>query len=239
MWKKRYLLALALAGSLCVQTSYSAQKWEIKRSHYYLTGQQQQLLELPPPPAAGSEIDIADLATLHEWQEKRTDAQCARANAEANADYSVLFDKINPFPEPLPVAAAAVLKRVKTETDDIARIVKNKFKRPRPFNRDSSLEPCLGRIGGLAYPSGHATISRIYALILSDLAPEHMSEFMTRADEVALYRVIGGVHHPTDIEAGKKLADTIYPLYLKSAAFQADMNTLRGYLLRAPVGSTR
>lgn len=228
-----------MAGTLCVQTSYSAEKWEIKRSNYYLTGQQQQLLELTPPPVAGSAEDMADLATLREWQEKRTDAQCARANAEAHADYSILFDNISPFPEPLPAAAAAALKRVKAETDSIAWIVKDRFKRPRPFNRDSSLEPCLGRIGGLAYPSGHATISRIYALILSDLVPEHRSEFMTRADEVALYRVIGGVHHPTDIEAGKKLADTIYPLYLKSVAFRADMNTLRGYLIRTLVAATK
>ena len=29
--------------------------------------------------------------------------------------------------------------------------------------------------------------------------------FLKRAEEVGLDRVIGGVHHPSDVEAGKKL----------------------------------
>ncbi len=239
MGKRKYLFILALAAALCAPASYAAEQWKIQRTHYYLTAEQQQLPEFSPPPADGSKADLADLAALHEWQEKRTNEQCARANAEARADYDMFFGGISPFPGPLPAAAAEVLKRVKAETDGIVSKIKDIYKRPRPFNRDPGLEPCLGRIGGLAYPSGHAAISRVYALILSDLAPEHRAQFLARADEIALYRVIGGVHHPTDIEAGKGLADIIYPLYLKSEAFQADMKILRGCLLRVPAGSPK
>ena len=239
MWKIKYLIALVLAGALCVQTSHSAERWKIKSSNYYLTAEQQQLTGFPPPPAAGSKTDLADLATLHEWEGKRTDEQCARANAEAHADYDLFFGDISPFPRPLPAAAAGVFKRVKKETDGIAATIKGKFKRQRPFNRDTSLKPCLGKIGGLSYPSGHATISRIYALILSDLVPGHRAQFMARADEAALYRIIGGVHHPSDIEAGKRLADAIYEMYLKSAVFRADMKILRANLAGVPAGVTK
>ncbi len=239
MWKRRTLIILALAAALCARAPYAGAQWEIARTHYYLTAEQQQLPDFSPPPANGSEEDLADLAALHEWQEKRTDAQCARANAEARADYDMFFYGISPFSRPLPAPAAAVLNRVKTETDGIAANIKDKFKRPRPFNRDPGLEPCLGRIGGLAYPSGHATISRVYALILSDLVPGHRAEYLARADEAGLYRVIGGVHHPTDIEAGKKIADTLYRKYLNSPAFQADMNILRGLVLDVPAASLK
>ena len=234
MWKQRYLFVLALAAVLFVPASCAGAPWEIKHTHHYLTAEQQQFPEFPPPPADGSKADLADMAALHEWQEKRTDEQCALANLEARGDYALFFGNISPFPRPLPAAAAEVLKRVKEETDGIAANIKDKFKRSRPFKRDTRLKPCLGRIGGLAYPSGHAVISRIYALILSDLVPEHRAQFMARSDEAALYRIVGGVHHPADVEAGKKLADILYPMYLKSAAFQSDMKILRANLVHIP-----
>jgi acid phosphatase (class A) len=237
MWKRRKLCLLILAAALCGPGA--AAQWEIKHTNYYLTVKQQQLPEFPPPPSAGSKADLADLAALHEWQGKRTEAQCARANSEADADYTQVFGDISPFPSPLPSGAAEVLKRVKEETDGIVVNVKNKFNRPRPFNRDAGLEPCLGRIGAQAYPSGHAAISRVYALILSDLVPEHRAVFMARADKAGLHRIIGGVHYPTDVEAGKKLADALYRMYLKSPAFRADVKTLRAHLPRIPTGSQK
>ncbi len=106
------------------------------------------------------------------------------------------------------------------------------FKRPRPFLRDKAIEPCLGRIGGLAYPSGHAAISRLFALMLADLVPADKKIFFARADAVALDRVIGGVHHPADIKAGKKLAEKLYRAYKKSPVFRSDIETLRGLLVR-------
>ena len=84
---------------------------------------------------------------------------------------------------------------------------------------------------GLSYPSGHATISRIEALVLADLVPARRAELLARADEIALSRVIGGVHHPSDIEAGKRLAETLYAVYRKSPAFRRELETLRGCLI--------
>jgi len=231
MSKNKYLLILALAASLCAPRSYAAEQWKAPHSNYYTTSQQQQFPRFQAPPAAGSKEDIADLDALHAWQEKRTDKQCAEAKAQAYAEYDDFYGDMGLFPRPLPAPALAVFKRIKTETDSIVSKLKDRFQKPRPFARDSSLSPCAGRIGGLAYPSGHAAIARIYALVLSDMIPERRAEIMARADEAALYRVIGGVHYPSDIEAGKRLADAVYPLYLKSAAFRKDIDVLRGCLL--------
>jgi len=227
-------LFLSFAAVLVFPAVLHCEEWIIPRTTYYITAEQQKFPDFPAPPEAGSKKDKADLAAVLDWQHKRTPADCARAEAGAHAGYEEFFGDISPFPRPLPEAAAVIFKRVKTETDGSAADVKDLFKRRRPFLRGPGLEPCLGRIGGLAYPSGHATISRLFALMLSDLAPSMRKVFSARADGAALDRVIGGVHHPSDIEAGKKLADKLYRAYKKSPAFRADMETLKGLLVNEP-----
>jgi acid phosphatase (class A) len=59
-------------------------------------------------------------------------------------------------------------------------------------------------------------MSRILARVLSRIYPDRAAAFMQRADEIAKNRVLGGVHHPSDIEAGKKLGDLVANKMLKS-----------------------
>lgn len=224
-----YKLLLAAAALLAAAPA-SCEEWIIPRTTYYITAEQQRMPDFPAPPEPGSAADRADLKAVFDWQQRRTPEQCARANGAAHADFENFFGDISPFPDPLPAEAAAIFKRLKTETDGVAADIKDMFKRKRPFLRDPALNPCLGRAGGLAYPSGHATISRLLALVLAELAPARRGEFLKRADEAALDRVIGGVHHPADIEAGKRLADRLFAAYSKSKAFKADLRQLRGLL---------
>lgn len=225
MTRLLFFLAAALLPAFA-----AAADWIIPHTTYYITAEQQRFPDFPAPPAEGSRADKKDLAALESWQNRRTAEQCAAASASARASYEEFFGAIGPFPKPLPAEAAAIFRRVQGETDGVAADIKDMFKRPRPFLRDPALDPCLGRVGGLAYPSGHATISRLFALMLADLVPARKKEFFARADEAALDRVIGGVHHPSDIEAGKKLAEKLYKRYRKSPVFRADMETLRALL---------
>jgi acid phosphatase (class A) len=227
------LIALALLLPVCGH----AADWVIPHTTYYISAEQQKFPDFPPPPSAGSRAERKDFAALEDWQKRRTAEQCAKANAVARASYGDFFGDISPFPAPLPPEAAAIFKRVQGETDGVAADIKDMFKRQRPFHTDKALDPCLGRIGGLAYPSGHATISRLFALMLSDLVPARKKEFFARADAAALDRVIGGVHHPSDIEAGKKLAEMLYRRYRKSPVFMADMKTLAGLLAAEPAAA--
>lgn len=225
-------LLLSLAAAFLFPVFLHSEEWIIPRTTYYISADQQKFPDFPSPPEAGSKKDKADLAVVLSWQSKRGPQDCARANAGAHAGYEEFFGDISPFTKPLPEEAAVIFRRVKTETDGAAADIKEIFKRPRPFLRDPALQPCLGRIGGLSYPSGHATISRLFALMLADLVPSGKSSFLARADEAALDRVIGGVHHPSDIEAGKKLADKLYRAYKKSPVFRSDMETLKALLVK-------
>jgi hypothetical protein len=73
-------------------------------------------------------------------------------------------------------------------------------------------------------------MARLFALILSDLDPARRAEYMAKADESALFRVIGGVHHPTDTAAGKALADALYNELKREPALASDLRALKPLL---------
>jgi acid phosphatase (class A) len=172
------------------------------------------------------------MRTLKDWQARRTPALCGRAAAEVRARFPAFFGALSPFASPLPPDAADILEHARIDTDLHVYAVKNHYRRDRPFLREPSLTICpgMGKVGGFAYPSGHAAIARTFALMLSDLVPPRRAEFLARADEIALDRVIAGVHHPSDIESGKLLGDAIYARLQAVPKFRADMDRLRRLL---------
>jgi len=86
-------------------------------------------------------------------------------------------------------------------------IAKKTFNRPRPYVANPLIKPCISLENSAAYPSGHTMIARVYARILSAVYPERAEKFLALADQYSEYRVIGGVHHPSDVKSGKILAD--------------------------------
>ncbi len=233
----RLLLLLALVLSLGACTSAVVKKTLAGTGGvYYLDPAQGQFPLFPPPPLPGSATDQADLKVLQTWQAKRTAAECTRARAEARGNFESMFGNVNPFRRPLPPEVAAFFNHVHGDLDYTVEVVKERYQRPRPAWRCCGIEPCVNIIGGYSYPSGHATNARLFALILSDLAPERRVEFMARADEAALDRVIGGVHYPTDIEAGKRLGEAIYAELRKNPAFQRDEKALEKYIVKKDDG---
>ena len=77
-----------------------------------------------------------------------------------------------------------------------------------------------------AYPSGHAVLSKLYALILTDLQPQLKEELEARAQQIADHRVLSGMHHRSDINAGRKVAELTYAKLKKSKKFLADLKKL-------------
>ena len=199
---------------------------------YYLLPWQVDMSKVPPAPAAGSVEDNEDLAAVRRWQMERTEAQCSASGAQVNATYDEFFGEVSPFGAPTPGEVESIFQKVRVDAGSIAFALKERYQRPRPFLRDSAITPCIDRESGYAYPSGHSTTARVFGLMLSDLVPAGAGKFMSYADQAALNRVIGGVHHPSDIEAGKKLGDAIYKALKQNRNFNADMDTLRGNLKR-------
>lgn len=161
-------------------------------------------------PALGSAESAKDFEVLKNYQATRTEAQCAEAASEETTTVVTLFAGKN---GPLTKAEAneihGALVKVYAEAGVNIWLAKKQFKRPRPYLTDAEIVPCIALEESYAYPSGHATLARMFAKVLSRVFPEREAAFMKRADEVGRNRVLGGVHHPSDIEAAKKLGDVL------------------------------
>jgi len=197
---------------------------------HYLSLDGLDLRAVPAAPADGSYEDKEDFRVILDWQNRRTAAQCAAAKAEMSHNYEVFFGRLSPFGSPTPAEVKEFFKNVGEDSVAAHKYLKDVYQRERPFLRDARVKPCLPRVAGLSYPSGHSAMARLFALILSDLVPARRAEFMAKADESALFRVIGGVHHPSDTEAGKALADALYKELKKEPAFVSDLRALQPLL---------
>lgn len=168
-------------------------------------------------PAEGSNEFKHDFAVLLNYQETRTQEECLQAKMDDKATVRNLFARKD---GPLTVQEAKrfSLKIMKAygEAGINILIAKNVFKRPRPYLTNPMVKPCIELESSYAYPSGHTTISRVFARVLSEIYPDRAVDLLKRADEVATSRILGGVHHPSDVEAGKKLGDRIALKILKS-----------------------
>lgn len=184
----------------------------------------------PPPPAAGTAEFAADFAELHAWQSRRTPEQCAAAQAESIPTFENMLGSVSPFPVPLTGEPKVFFAAVGGDAGAAVYILKSRFNRPRPPLTDPTLTPCISLPKGKAYPSGHATAARLYALVLADLVPARRAEILARGDLAGLYRVLGGVHHPSDVAAGRRLADGLFVELKRSPAFNAALARLRKQL---------
>lgn len=168
-------------------------------------------------PAKGSQAEALDYAELLRWQDTRTPEECELANDQHSAKITSMFAyKGGPLTEK---EASRLEKRFLKEYGEVGlniMIAKKIYDRPRPYDANAEIKPCIDLESSTAYPSGHTTMARAMALFISTVYPERKEALLKAADQAALNRVIGGVHHPSDIVAGKKLGDALFKLiYVK------------------------
>lgn len=199
---------------------------------FYVEPRQFEKIPFPPPPPSSSQEDEADLRTVMDWQNKRTPQDCAQATKEKTPSYENFFGSTQTFEIPLAPAVKTFFWQLRSDTAHATMALKNRFQHPRPYERNSSYDPCIKKVFEGSYPSGHAVISRVFALVLSDLIPENKAIYFQRADEIGLHRVIAGVHYPSDIDSGRIFADLLYKKLSESSQFQTDLNQIKKYIIQ-------
>lgn len=230
----RGILVLALFLSACASAPGGSKErpWYTEKPVYY-DYSKFDLKKVPPPPAPGSKEDEADLAALDQIQKTRTSAECEAATGEVKPDFENFFGHMSPFVKPTPEKVDEIFWFLRSDTARTISRIKKHFNRERPFVRDAKrFQPCVKEEFGKSYPSGHAAIARMYARVLGLLDPSRRAEYEKHAKQSGWNRVIGGVHHPSDVVLGARLADEIFEEMRKTQKFQEDMKVLRAYLAR-------
>lgn len=98
---------------------------------------------------------------------------------------------------------------------------------PSPPAGSPCTAPAAGRSYAAAYPSGHATVGAMHAILLSELVPEMRAALFERGWEHGQGRVVSGVHFPSDVEAGRILGTMLIAMMEQDARFRADLGVVR------------
>jgi hypothetical protein len=179
---------------------------------------------MAPPPAPGSPESDADYARLLQLQASRTPDECSAAAAEVTPDFQSLFGNSGIMSKAELAAVAPFIDEASKLAAKISGYFKKKYPRPRPYDADARVQPCIPKPGGAtSYPSTHATDGVVDACVLARLFPKRANILASYGRHVGDLRVISGVHHPSDVAAGQALGDQICARLSKEADFQAEL----------------
>ena len=159
-------------------------------------------------PARGSTDEDNDFRVLLNYQDTRSAQDCEVAQSERQISVENLFgpdtgilNKSEVRLMNLHLASAYVTAGINIH------VAKKMYKRPRPYILNPEVKPCIDLEKSYAYPSGHTFIARLFARLISKVYPDRADKLLTRSADFSESRVIGGVHHPSDVKAANALAD--------------------------------
>ncbi len=130
----------------------------------------------------------------------------------------------------------ALFKEVEAEAKKVTDDVKNVYRHPRPYHVAPERFPHAIEHEDpthYGYPSGHSTRGTVFALLLAELWPEKRAALLEKSRDTGWLRVIGGVHFPSDIYAGRVLGQALAHEFLRSEKFQSDLAAARAELKTA------
>ena len=177
---------------------------------------------LPEPPSNVSPVFATDLSAhidglITRTDKSSTDGDTAISDVDDSAEY---FCKI--FSEVLGKTFSAtdtpelykLFNRIYLSAVDATQTCKSYYQRLRPYvqlNESTSYpagEDALRDNG--SYPSGHACASWLYALVMSEIAPDYQEKLLARAFKYGNGRVITGYHWQSDVDMGRLVGAAAY-----------------------------
>lgn len=191
---------------------------------------------VPPPPAPGSSAQARDdeaakaAVARHgtpRWELATQDADLTLPNAVGT--YSCAMGL--PISEAETPKLYQVMRRTLTDFGLAPYPTKTKYMRARPFtvNGAPMCTPALDarlRADG-SYPSGHATIGWGWALVLTELDPEHAEAILARGRAFGESRMVCNVHWASDVEEARTVAAATAAKLHGLAEFRADIEAAR------------
>ncbi len=189
---------------------------------------------LPPPPITGSPEQLADLAAVANARNSCPANDLAVA-LEQNRGLNVF--NLAPFlggnfnAARLP-KTARFFSHVQQDTSQLVVIAKKHWKRLRPSVVDTNLlvtTPALD----YSYPSGHSAEATVMALVLMELVPDQVDRIFAASRDAGWHRVQLARHYPSDIQAGRVVAQAAFQAMKKNPKFQREFAGAKAELAAA------
>jgi acid phosphatase (class A) len=197
---------------------------------------------VPAPPAAGSAALAADedanrnalaLRGSPRWNLAADDANLKFPHA-AGTFSCALGTEISEQQTP---TLYLILRRTVADAGLSTSGAKKLHNRPRPFlvNRQPICSPedeaYLTKDG--SYPSGHAALGWAWALILTQVSPDHTNVILARGLAYGQSRVVCNVHWQSDVTEGRAMGAAAVARLQSDPAFRADLDTAKRELAEA------
>lgn len=220
---------------------------------------------LPPPPAPGSQAERKDVEAVAELRAASSPERVALAEKDATVGLNAFAGTLAPgFDFAKLPDVEAFFGKVGRDAQFATALGKDCWERPRPFVLDNDIHPpgtmqqgtlvqpgarntaphgpgspcpALGPTPqySYSYPSGHSTFGAMTAILLSEMVPEKRAELYARGWQFGESRIVGGVHYPTDVDAGRIDATALVAVMMRNPDFRTDL-AAAGAELRASLG---
>lgn len=191
---------------------------------------------LPPPPAEGSAALAHDQAAAQaafalrgtpRWEQAISDADLRFPHA-ASFFTCALGAEISEQETP---HAYSLLRRLRADASAATSLAKDHYKRPRPFMANQQ-DLCTpegrdGLAGNGSYPSGHTAIGWIWALVLTEIAPDRANPLLARGRNYGESRMVCNVHWNSDLVGGRHMASAVLARLHAEPAFQKDLSAAK------------
>ena len=187
---------------------------------------------VPAPPAIGSAALEHDHQVMRAALALRGTPRFEQAHRDADLEFPfaagtfacALGVRIDAQRTP---ATWRLLRRTLADAAASTRTAKEHHQRPRPFVENGA-PTCTpddeaGLRGNGSYPSGHAAIGWIWALLLAQAAPEHTGALLARGRSYGESRLVCNVHWNSDIVQGRFLGSGTFARLQSDPVYQADM----------------
>ena len=134
--------------------------------------------QISPPPKVDDKLQKSDEKELVESQKSRSERDCDRAKVEVVINLKNFFGQSEELISDKDIEVLeSFFEQIRNDGDFFIQKLKKDYSRKRPYLSMKELNPCVRKEVTDAYPSGHAALSRLYALILGDFYPQKKEKF--------------------------------------------------------------
>ena len=191
---------------------------------------------LPAPPAAGSAAQADDDAAFRELSKLQGTPRGAIAVQDANLSFPHADEVFScalgvPISEKETPNLNMLLRMTLTDAGLATYKAKDKYLRTRPFvvfnvASCTPAEDGFLRTDG-SYPSGHTSIGWIWALTLTEVAPDRADAILQRGRAFGQSRGICGAHWKSDIESGRIIGAATFARLQTNPVYSAQVEAAR------------